>query len=136
MCLPAKLLSEITGCERLQTERPDQECRKSPRIPFSVRTFITLVMKTGLGPPTPVRLRDISATGVGFLHAQGMAVGQQFVMAVPRKRQPAICIRCSVMCCRQMAPNTFLTGARFLGVVGVGRSTPQETGKPAEVTLA
>jgi hypothetical protein len=136
MCLSAKLLSEITGCDRLCTERPEQECRKSPRIPFSVRAALASMTETGLGSSTPVRVRDISATGVGFLHAESMPIGRQFVMAVPRKRQPPICLRCSVVCCRQMSFNVFLIGARFLGVVEGSHTSPQEMGEPAQTTLA
>ncbi len=59
-----------------------------------------------------VKVRDISASGIGILHDTRLALDEQFVMLLPT-RTHTIPMMCSVVYWEPLAPGLFGIGAKF-----------------------
>jgi len=86
--------------------QPGAAVRRSDRQSSFVRAMMYVYKDDGKhGPMEQVELRDYSETGVGILRARPMAVGEQFVVRVPRQDEPPITRLCKVV-------NVALAGGR------------------------
>jgi hypothetical protein len=92
------------------TDRPDADpdaaVRRGDRQSLFVRAMMYVYKDDGKhGPMEQVEVRDYSETGVGILRVRPMAVGEQFVVRVPRPDEPPITRLCKVV-------NVALAGGR------------------------
>jgi PilZ domain-containing protein len=55
-----------------------------------------------------IYVRDISRTGIGFLHADELFPGEECRLCLPQKE-----LRVNVVLCRRKGPNCFVIGAEF-----------------------
>jgi hypothetical protein len=77
-----------TASERLKalppvTPEAPKERRRAPRKPRSMMILIRTCVEGTPGTPIRVRLRDTSATGMGFLHTDRIESGSQFIIQLP-----------------------------------------------------
>ena len=92
--------------------------RREPRV--GVRAPVTLIPLTtdaGLGA-TPVRVsvRDLSAGGIGFLHATRVGLDAQFVALLPHG-QDSVAVLCQVAYYQPLGERVFSVGAKFVRVL-------------------
>jgi len=115
--LSQNLFAEITGvkpgassnCE-LQSDR-----RSHPRIAFDRRARIFPLME-GVGEAgTAVLVRDISVGGIGFLYAEPIGVGDEFVIRLFTPSDEPIDIQCAARRCEMSGTcgSQFAVGATF-----------------------
>ena len=77
---------------------PDANARRSDRREADGRATIYMYRDDGQhGPVEQVALRDYSETGVGIVRSEPMAVGEQFVVRVPRLGETPITRLCRVV---------------------------------------
>ena len=77
---------------------PDANARRSDRKEADGRATIYMYRDDGQhGPVEQVALRDYSETGVGIVRSEPMAVGEQFVVRVPRLGETPITRLCRVV---------------------------------------
>ena len=62
--------------------------------------------------------RDISATGIGLLHFMRVEPGE-IVLKIPSKSFGDVRMRCEVVWCRPCGEGWYVSGARFVEVLGV-----------------
>jgi PilZ domain len=115
--LSKELFAEITGIvPGTSTHCPAQDDRRShPRIPFDHRARIYPLME-GVGEcGAVVLIRDISVGGVGFLNAQEIAVGDEFVIRLFTPAEQPIDIQCTARRCEMggTCGSQYVVGATF-----------------------
>jgi HD-like signal output (HDOD) protein len=74
-------LLELSLAEKEKGEKPNK--RKSQRLRRDGKIMVMPCAKGILGSPVQVRLRDLSATGIGLTHAAPFEPGTQFVIRLP-----------------------------------------------------
>ncbi len=111
---------ELSPAERLIYFRPDtnppqptaDDRRRFPRHAMRVRA----VMELRKTLPAIERkrafhciyVRDISRTGIGFLHADELFPGEQCRLWLPQKQ-----LHVNIVLCRRKGPNCYIVGAQF-----------------------
>jgi hypothetical protein len=76
-------LLELSLAEREKKETTNK--RRSSRMRRDGKILVTPCQRGILGTPVQVRLRDISATGLGLTHGARLEPGTQFVVKLPDK---------------------------------------------------
>ena len=103
--------------------------RREPRV--GVRAPVTLIPLTneaGLGAtPLAVRVRDLSAGGIGFLHSEKVSLDAQFVALLPHGGD-SVAVLCQVAYYQPLGERLVGVGARFVRVL---RQPAGETTGPA-----
>ena len=103
--------------------------RREPRV--GVRAPVTLIPLTndaGLGAaPVAVPVRDLSAGGIGFLHAAKVSLDAQFVALLPHGGD-SVAVLCQVAYYQPLGERLFAVGAKFVRVL---RQPAGETAGPA-----
>ncbi len=87
--------------------------RRATRVKTSVRAQITYPADTTPRRAIPIQIVDLAARGVGFTIDRELPVGDQFVLHLPRKNQPAIAMLCTVSNRRKVTSRNFHIGAEF-----------------------
>ena len=80
MELTAETLLEVLKSLRSDAPTGAMRRRKLPRV--GVRLKLTILPSGG---PAVVRVRNISRRGLGFVHNQPLAIGQAFIISLPRE---------------------------------------------------
>src|SRR4051812_23672980 len=110
-------------------EGPAGQRRREPRV--GVRAPVTLIPLTtdaGLGAaPVAVSVRDLSAGGMGFLHASRVGLDAQFVALLPHG-EDSVAVLCEVAYYQPLGERLFAVGAKFVRVL---RQPAGETAAPA-----
>lgn len=84
--------------------------RKSPRVPHQAAFNVRPILSDGIGKPILVVLQDLSATGMGIIHAEPMSCGQQY--QIPLSESP-LSLVCTVVRCEKMDENLYSVGFEF-----------------------
>jgi HD-like signal output (HDOD) protein len=77
-------LLELSLAKR-DAERGPQGKRRENRVRRDGRITITPAARGSLGQPVQVRLKDLSASGIGFTHQSRFEIGSQFIVQLPQK---------------------------------------------------
>jgi hypothetical protein len=115
--LSKKLFAEITGVDLVSLANREQQAdrRSHGRIPFDRRARIFPLME-GVGEGgSAVLIRDISLGGIGFLHAEAIGVGDEFVIRLLTAVDEPIDIQCAARHCEMggTCGSQFAVGATF-----------------------
>lgn len=113
MELSQEIFDQIAGCANMRGDKPGQDRRKARRVPVTVRTSLIPLRGSVLGPVVPVRLRDVSRTGVGLLQLESSDIGGQFFIQLPRGNERPIWAHVVVSRVQPLGAKLFLIGARF-----------------------
>ncbi|HEV2295194.1 MAG TPA: HDOD domain-containing protein [Tepidisphaeraceae bacterium] len=101
-------LLDVTRVAQDKEENSDR--RRAPRIKRN-KDVVILPCSDGVVKGTiPVRLQDVSARGVGFLHTEPMEKGSQFIFRVPRTDTVPITLLYTVVRCVPTADGKFTIG--------------------------
>jgi hypothetical protein len=97
--------------------RPDGDQRRRSRAGLDSDASI-IPLANGDGPgATTVSVRDVSASGIGFLHHRCMALDEEFALLLPQADDTPAIILCSVIFWQPLVPGIFAIGARFVRVL-------------------
>lgn len=130
MSLPALERERIaTSLEGTLPAAPVHERRRDARMLFNGEATI-IRCDTADRTPRTVRVRDISASGIGITHAMPLAKGDRFIAVLPRElAHVARGVLCTVMHSTPAAGGGFQIGAKFDRLLQVGE-TPQQQPMP------
>jgi hypothetical protein len=112
MALSADQFKQIVAS--LKSDAPDKgsfEKRAAPRV--GLRTKITILMDGDPSRGTDVWIRDLSANGIGFVHAHPLESGREFLIKFPMRGNHALSVVYSVMHCKDLSKSLFFIGARL-----------------------
>jgi hypothetical protein len=86
--------------------------RREPRVGVRARAFILPTLSAMA--PVPVRVRDVSVSGMGLLAPRELAADRLFLLLLPRAGgHPPLRLACTVAHCQSIAEDLFAVGARF-----------------------
>src|SRR4051812_43569372 len=104
MALSADQFKQILAS--LKSDTPDRslsEKRTAPRV--GLRTKITLYMDADPTRPTDVWVRDLSASGIGFVNGYPMEADREFLIRFPTRGHHALSVVYTVMHCKDLSKN-------------------------------
>jgi hypothetical protein len=112
--LPPALFSDVTGQNALSADPHDERARVANWVFLGQRT----ALMRGEDTVTPSMIRRMSVQGIGLLHPQAIAVGEQFTVLLPRTqgRQP-VAVLCTAVRCEE-GDGLHRVGAVFEAVIG------------------
>ncbi len=116
MELSEQLFMEITGV-RVSTPiyETAPEKRRHTRVAFGERARIFPLMEMETGNGSPVLVRDLSRSGVGFQINDELTVGDEFVLQLRKQTQELVHLQCIVQRCEAGGTGLvqFVVGATF-----------------------
>ena len=121
MKLDRKLFKSVVDALRGEGRRGDQ--RACPRVGLTAEVLIKPLGSNENQQMVVVRVRDLSRTGIGFLHTMSMHEGMEMLLHLPIPGfQPQV-ILCEVRHCRAVGEKLFAVGAslrkpEFFGTPG------------------
>ncbi len=71
-----------------------------------------------------VQIRDVSASGIGFLHWQKLSLDEQFALVLPQKDNSPAIVLCAVAFWQPLELDLYAIGARFLRILRDGAKSP------------
>jgi hypothetical protein len=93
--LPNEILERLTGSHGFRSDHRTGERRGATRIPARCAVMLHGINGGKLGPPVPVRVRDISATGIAFVTPPKMELGGEFVVKLTPPSGAAVWLWCA-----------------------------------------
>ena len=120
MNLTAERFSDlIASLEALKDDHSEQ--RRQPRVALEADATI---IPLGYERPgaTPVIARDLSSSGIGFLHNRQLALDEQFALVLPQTDDNPAIVLCEVAFWQPLGRDVFAIGARFVRVLREGNS--------------
>ncbi len=100
-------LLDVTRVAQENDENSDR--RRAPRIKRN-KDVVILPCAEGV---VPVKLQDVSARGVGFVHSAALETGSQFIFRVPRTDTVPITLLYSVARCVAQPDGKFIIGGHL-----------------------
>jgi hypothetical protein len=115
--LSQKFFARITGVhlDAAGTHPASVDRRQHPRIPFDRRARIFPLMEGASETGSAILIRDISVSGIGFLHADPISVGDEFVVRLYTPDDQPIDLQCAARRCEMSGTcqSQFAVGATF-----------------------
>ncbi|MGF1634240.1 MAG: PilZ domain-containing protein [Phycisphaerae bacterium] len=108
--------------EQILTIRSDtptrRQQRKHPRVGARLKAVIApcTVDDNGI-KPLVVRIRDISARGIGLVSSRRLAKGHQFTLFISQADSKSVRVICAVRHCRALPDGSFTIGASMIAAV-------------------
>ena len=103
MDLTAEALTEVLHSLRSDAPSGQMRRRKLPRVGVRLRLMILPCGEaSATAGPAVVRLRNISRHGFGFIHSRPLAIGQAFVITLPREAGGSVQMLGRVERCRPL----------------------------------
>ena len=118
MKLTAEQFEQIVAHLRSDKGRGgQQDRRRAPRV--GLRTLITIVpcVSGGSMARREVRVRDLSADGIGLLHREPLKLGTFLVSLLPRANGEPVNAVYRVVRCHQVGDRQYLVGAKLDRVI-------------------
>lgn len=94
---------------------PDR--RRDLRVKYRVDAALSPWVRNRQGDPIPVRIEDFSPGGVGVIHTEGLELGNEYLLKVPRPGLDELVILLSVVRCHRLEDGTFLAGMELSSVM-------------------
>ncbi|HZL36257.1 MAG TPA: hypothetical protein VFC78_13145 [Tepidisphaeraceae bacterium] len=101
-----------------------RDSRRQPRAGIDAQATIIPLCELGHSGTLSVRVRDLSASGLGFLHVRKMGLDEQFALLLGREGDSPAVLLCCVAFWQPVARNVFAIGARFIRVLRDGGDPP------------
>jgi hypothetical protein len=130
MDLSPELFDQIVAATAATLADPMTSDRRAPRA----RTAASLVVCPWDDPTSvlSLKVRDLSAGGVGLLHRKRMALDEELVVRLPREAGDSVTVLGRVVYWEPLAPEQFAVGVHFERVV----SEEELTAKVADLAPA
>ena len=113
MELPPSLFSDVIEYAHRYANASGPEKRNVKRLEMSLPTRISRVVQGVVEPPVLVVLRDISPSGIGFIHSEAMKAGDQIIAWLPRPDAEPAKVHCVVTRWHPLGEELFVIGAMF-----------------------
>ncbi len=94
--------------------------RRQPRSDIKASASIILLRDSSHPGALNILIRDLSQSGIGFLHERPMSLDEEFALVLPRSGDTPSIILCSVACWQPLAKSVYAVGARFLRILRDG----------------
>lgn len=110
----AQFENVLTALGRKIESRPDER-RASPRVGLCGELKVYIIENGVLGPCVEMRLRDVSAEGVGVLHKSPLPLETQFIARFSKASDNSdeLVLACKVVACNRLSPLLYGIGATF-----------------------
>jgi hypothetical protein len=106
---------EITGFSAMDTESPQPERRRHPRLPYGKQAVVWPRMGGG---SKAVFVRDISISGLSLIDNQPMKTGERFEICLTPPTGRPVTVECAAQRCAPSAvAHQFLIGAIFKRII-------------------
>ena len=92
------------------------ENRREPRVRLGGAIKL-IPAPDALTEPVEVQLRDLSASGIGFLYPEKMQLDGQVVALLPTRSGVPVAILCTIAYYEPLGENLFGIGAKFTAIV-------------------
>jgi hypothetical protein len=116
MRLSAELYDQIVAALRSDSQR-DKDKRREPRVGMAGEADLITVNAEGRRIAGLVRVRDISAAGVGLSFNQPLAQGQRFVLQLQAGKRERLWLVCHAAYSRKIGGGSYSVGARIKQVM-------------------
>lgn len=118
MELTAELFDEITHtlCSDTYARRAFDK-RLAPRVGLRTRVTIVPSDTPNGAQPVTVWLRDLSASGLGFMYGEELADGSPFIAKLPTARGATLMVLYEVAYCRRAAKGLFTVGGKMKSIL-------------------
>src|SRR5437879_3651241 len=90
------------------------EMRIEPRVEAIGHAKISSPAANGASESFAVGVRNLSRSGIGLIHVQPMAVGQDLLLHLPTDADPDHCIAYRIVRCTRLGAKLFSIGARLI----------------------
>ena len=110
-----QLLNVTKVAQHAKEEASDR--RRAPRIRRDKDVVILPCTDGKITGSIVVKLQDVSARGVGFIHTAAMPVGAQFIFRVPRTDTVPITLMYTIARCRDLGDGRYVIGGQLECVV-------------------
>jgi hypothetical protein len=92
--------------------------RNSPRVGMRLQVpIIPCLDNAAQVKEQVVWLKDLSVTGMCFVHGKGMPVGSFFVARFARERDEPLAVLLEVVRCKKLGPNSYEVGSKIDRVI-------------------
>jgi hypothetical protein len=91
--------------------------RSRPRVSLDADATLIPVSSFETSGPITVSMRDLSASGVGFLSDRAFGLDEQFALVLPQEADSPAILLCAVAYWQPLAHHAFAIGARFVRVL-------------------
>ena len=92
--------------------------RTSPRVGMRLQVpIIPCLDDAKLVKEQVVWLKDLSVTGMCFVHGKGLAVGSFFVARFSRERDEPLAVLLEVVRCKRLGPTSYEVGSKIDRVI-------------------
>ncbi|MDB5354753.1 MAG: hypothetical protein JWN24_1206 [Phycisphaerales bacterium] len=111
--------------------------RRRPRAELDARVDLIPLSDQSNPAAISVKVRDLSPSGIGFLHDRQMALDEQFALLLPRDGDTPAVVLCTVAFWQPLARDLFAIGARFTRILRDGGipALPIEIQEPAAAAM-
>ncbi len=128
-------LVDVTRAAQEAEAEADTDRRRAPRIKRNKDVVILPCVDGVVKGSFPVKLQDVSAHGVGFVHTGPMEKGAQFMLRVPRTDTVPITLLYTVARCLPLPDGRYTIGGQLQCVLRED-GTPQPHSDPPDVRAA
>ena len=134
MNLSPELFDQIVSATSATLAGPTASDRRAPRA----RTTTTLAVCAWSDPMSvlSLKVRDLSAGGVGLLHRERMALDEELVVRLPRGADDSVTVLGRVVYWEPLAPDLFAIGVHFDRVVSEAELAAKAAAGTTPVTEA
>ncbi len=98
----------------LRSESLDGDKRTTPRVGLTAEVSVTLIKNKRLERPIMIRVRDLSRTGIGFIHTKVIKEGSRLILQLPVPEEKPRYILCEIKHSRPVGSGLYAVGATFL----------------------
>lgn len=112
MKLDNQLFQSVVAALRSEDKEGDK--RTTPRVGLTAEVSITLMKNDRLERPINIRVRDLSRTGIGFIHNKNLRAGSRLIIQLPVPEEKSRYVLCEIKHSRPVSPGLYAIGATFL----------------------
>jgi hypothetical protein len=111
MKLSADQFEQILGSLRsFKASGDNNDKRRSPRVGLRMNATLIACNTGHAAQPHTVRVRDVSAEGIGLTHVEALAAGSYFIVAFRRSAGEVLSVLYRVAHCHRMSDRAFAVG--------------------------
>jgi hypothetical protein len=112
MRLTAEMYEQIVAALKSDSHG-DRDKRRQPRVGMAAEADFVMVIADGARIAGVVRVRDVSASGIGLLFARQIAKNQRFVLQLYGANEQPLWLVCTAAYCRGGEEDRYSVGARI-----------------------
>jgi hypothetical protein len=132
MRLSAEMYEQIVASLKSDSHR-DKDKRREPRVGMAAEADFVTVTEAGKRIAGVVRVRDVSARGIGLFLSKQIDKHQRFVLQLYTTKQEPVWLVCQAAYCRQVDGGRFSVGAKIHQLLRADQIQKVEAQPAAEI---